>query len=107
MWEKVVEKTVNVEIKASLQLFSGTREINFKYPKGYRPLSKKNKFEANWEHWDKDKDKAKPHNLYPPNTNQLQTQASKKCHGSHQGDHLATGVHTTKIAKKNKDKAKN
>ncbi len=41
-------------------------------------------------------------------TNQPQTQAFKKdkCHGSRQRGYLATGINTTEVAKKDKDKAK-
>ncbi len=43
----MVEKAVNVEAKIGLQLFSETREIDSIYPKGYRPLVKKDKDETN------------------------------------------------------------
>ena len=54
----------------------------------------------------KDKKKAKSHPL--SSANQSQTQDSKKdnYYGGWQG-HPATGVNATKVAKKNKDKAKN
>ncbi len=41
MWEEVVEKAVDVKTKTSLQPLSRTREINFKYPKNYKPLARK------------------------------------------------------------------
>lgn len=84
MWDKVVEKTVNAEIKVSLQLPSKTREIDSKCLKGHRPSAKKDKNNTNYKHWDgdKDKDKAKSHNLSSINS-QSQTQASKK--DKHQG----------------------
>lgn len=59
LWEEVEEKAVNVEAKTSLQLSSEARKTNFKCPKGYRPLAKKEKVEANQELEDKDKDKTK------------------------------------------------
>ncbi len=108
-WEEVVEKAVNAEAKASLQPPSGTREIDSRCPKGFRPSVKKDKDEANREHRDrdKDKDKAKPHNPSSANS-QPQTQASKKDkrHGNHRGGHPATEVNATEIAKKDKDKDK-
>ena len=64
-WDKVIEKTIDVEAKASLQLSSETREIDPKYPKN-RPLVKKDKNKTYWEHHkeasNKDKDKVKSHN---------------------------------------------
>lgn len=36
----MVEKTIDAEIKARLQPPSGTWEIDFKYPKSYRPSAK-------------------------------------------------------------------
>ncbi len=60
LWEEVVKKVINVKVKASFQLPSGIREINSRYPKGYR-LTKKNKDKANWEH--QNGDKTKSHNL--------------------------------------------
>lgn len=43
----MVEKTINAETKASLQPPFGTREIDSRCPKGYKPLAKKNKDKAN------------------------------------------------------------
>ncbi len=43
MWDEVVEKAVNTEVKANLQPSSGTREIDSRCLKEYRPLVKKNK----------------------------------------------------------------
>ncbi len=75
MWNEVVEKAVNIEVKASLSSPSMTREINSRCPKGYRPLVKKNKNNINWEHWDevpnKDKDKVKSHNSSSANQPQI------------------------------------
>ncbi len=71
-------------------------------------MIKKDKDNAYWEHHNedsnRDKDKAKSYN--PFFDNQPQSQASKKCQRSWQGDHLATEVNATKVAKKNKDKNK-
>ncbi len=62
----MVEWVINAEAKVSLQPPSGTREIDSRYPKSYRLSVKKDKDDANWEHWDeapnKDKDKARSHN---------------------------------------------
>ena len=66
MCDKVVEKIVNAKAKASLQLPSRIREINFRYPKRYKPLVKKDKDNAYWKQRDKtsnkDKKKAQSHN---------------------------------------------
>ena len=43
MWEKIVEKAIDIEAKASLQALSETKEINSRCLKGYRPLAKKKK----------------------------------------------------------------
>ncbi len=43
MWDEVVKKAVNVEVKANLQPSSRTREIDSSYPRSYRPLVKKDK----------------------------------------------------------------
>ena len=108
----MVENAVNIETKTGLQLPSGTKEIDSKYSKGYRPLVKKNEDDAYWEHCNKasnkEKKKAKSHNLFSF-ANQLQTQASnfKKRQKNWQGSHSATGINTTKVAKKDKNKAKN
>ncbi len=72
-----MEKDVNAEVKAKLQLLSGIRKINFWYPRGYRPLVKKGKDNTNSEHRDETPiNKAKSHNSF--STNQPQIQASKK-----------------------------
>ncbi len=77
IWDKLVEKAVDVEAKINLQPLSGTREINSRYPRGHRPSVKKDKDEANREHQNKvPKDKAKFHNSFF--ANQPQTQAPKK-----------------------------
>lgn len=61
----MVKKAVNVEAKASLQLFSEIRKINSKYPKGYR-LTKKNKNKTNQEY--QNRNKTRFHNLSFTNT---------------------------------------
>lgn len=60
----MIEKAVNIEIKASLQQSSGTKEIDSRCPKSLKPLGKKDKDNTNREHRDrdKDKDKTKSHN---------------------------------------------
>ncbi len=50
VWDKVVEKAIDVEVKVSLQSPSKIREINFRCPRDYRPSVKKDKHDANWEH---------------------------------------------------------
>ena len=104
----MVEKVVGAEVKASLQLPSGTREINSRYPKRYKPLIKKDKNNAYWEHckevFNKDKNKTKSHNSF--SAKQPQTQAPKKDKHSCQGDHPATKINALKVAKKDKNKAK-
>lgn len=104
LWKEVVEKASNVEVKASLQLSSKTREINSRCPKGYRPLAKKEKNKANQEHGDKDRDKAKFNNPSFANS-QSQAQVSKKDRlpGGQQRGHLAIKIYATKVAKKDKD----
>ncbi len=61
----MIEKAVDVKTKASLQPSFGTREIDSKCPKSYRPLVKKDKDDTNWKYQDeicnKDKNKAKLH----------------------------------------------
>ncbi len=110
-WDEMVEKTVNAEAKASLQPPSGTRKIDSRCSKGYRPLVKKDKDNTYWEQRDetsnKDKEKAKCHNLLS-SANQPQTQASnskRRQRKGRGGGHPATGVNATKVVKKDKDKA--
>ncbi len=108
MWNKVIEKTVDVEVKTNLQPPSETREINSKCPKGYRLSVKKDKDNAYQKHCDeasnKNKDKAKSHNS--SSTNQPQTQVAKKDKLGRWGDYLATKINAIKVAKKDKDKTK-
>lgn len=105
----MVEKTVNVEVNASLQLFSRTREIDSKYPKDHKLLAKKDKNDANQKYWDRDKDisKAKSHKpSFIYNQPQIQAPKNNKYQKSCRGGNLATGINATKVAKKNKNKAK-
>ncbi len=108
MWDEVVEKAVDIEAKANLQPPFGTKKIDSRYLKGYRPSVKKDKNNAYWEHhnkvFNKDKDKAKSHNS--SSANQPQTQIPQKNKSSCRGGHLATEVNVTKVAKKDKDKTK-
>ncbi len=106
MWDKVVKKAINMEAKSNLQLVSGTKEIDSRCLRHYRPLVKKDKDDANYKYRDKaPKDKAKSYNFF--SANQSQTQTSKKNkRGSHWGDHLVNKVNTTKVVKKDKDKVK-
>ncbi len=63
MCDKIVEKAIDVEVKANLQPPFGTKEIDSRCPKKCRPLVKKNKDNTYWKHHDetsnKNKDKAK------------------------------------------------
>lgn len=104
VWNKVVEKTVNVEAIATLQSPSGTKEIDSKYPKSYKPSAKKDKDENTYQ----DMNKAKNHNFSPANTSQSQTQASKKdkYYRKRQRGYLATRVNATMVVKKEKNKVK-
>ncbi len=45
-WDEVVEKAVNIEVKAYLQPLSETREIDSRCPNGYKPSVKNNKNDA-------------------------------------------------------------
>ncbi len=64
----MVEKANDVKAKANLQLLFYISEIDSRCPKGYRPLVKKDKDDANWEYRNevsnKDKAKAKSHNPF-------------------------------------------
>lgn len=65
MWDKIVEKAVNKEAKASIQLLSRTKKIDSRCLRSYWLLDKKNKDDANQKHRDKifnDKKKFKSHN---------------------------------------------
>lgn len=65
----MVEKVVNAKANTSLQPPFGTKKIDFKYPKGYRPSVKKDKeYNINWEYQDKDKNKTKSHNSSSTNS---------------------------------------
>ena len=80
MWNEVVKKVGDVEAKVYLQPLFYVGEIHCKCPKGYQPSVKKKKSDIHQEHRDeasnKDKEKAKSHNLF--SANQLQAQALKK-----------------------------
>ena len=52
MWDEVVAKAVDIEVKASLQPPFETRKIDFRYPKGYKPLVKKDNDDAYQEQRD-------------------------------------------------------
>lgn len=105
--ERSMEKTVDVEAKTSFQLSSRIGEIDFRYLKGYRPLTKKERDKTNREYGDKDRDKAMSNYSFSAN-NQPQAQASKKDRSqeSRRRSHPATGVNAAEVAKKDKNKAK-
>lgn len=75
MWEKVIEKAIDIKAKASFQLPLKIKKINSKYPKDYRP-AKKDKI--NWDHWDEDKNKSIQNPILTNNTNHLCAQVSKR-----------------------------
>ncbi len=102
-----MEKAGDAKAKANLQPLFYVRDIDAKCPKNHRSSAKKDKEDTYRElqnEASKDKDKAKSHSS-STSANQPQTQASKKdkrgCWGG-QRDHLATGVNTTEVAKKDK-----
>ena len=108
----MVEKTVDIEAKTSLQSPFGTREINSRYRKRYKPLIKKDKDNGYWEQRDetsnRNKKKAKSYNPLS-SANQPWTQAShsKKSPGKRRGGgYLATRVNATKVVKKDNNKTK-
>ena len=114
-WDEVVDKTVDVKAKASLQAPSGTREMDSRYPRGQRPIKKEDKDSRDYE---KNKFSQNP----PTNTSSSGTQSSlaqpKKEQNSRsrrgeprrqgQGQNTpATGVNATAVRKdKDKDKDK-
>ncbi len=103
-WKEVVEKIGDVEAKANLQPPFYVRDIDASCPKGHCPSAKKDKentYREPQNEASKDKDKAKSHNSSTP-ANQPQIQATKKNKRSCWGGHSATGVNTTKVAKKEK-----
>ena len=71
-------------------------------------LVKKNKDNVNWKHCNKasNKDKNKTKFYNSSFANQSQTQAFKKDQHSCWKGYLVTGINTIKVAKKNKNKAK-
>lgn len=108
MWKEVVKKTIDVEVKISLQPPSEIKNIEARCPNSYQ-LTKKDQFSRN--HQD---DKAKcSYNTFLANTSQpqIQNQAQtfredKQYQKSQKKGHLATRVNTTKVAKKGQDKTK-
>ncbi len=66
VWKELVEKAGDTKAKANLQPLFYVKEIDSRYPKGYRPLAKKDKknpyLESRNKASNKDKDKAKSHN---------------------------------------------
>ena len=111
MWNKVVEKAVNAEVKTGLQPSIGTKKIDSKCSKGYRPSAKKDKDNTYWEQrneaTNRDKEKAKSHNLFSStNQPQIQASSSKKRQEKGRGGHPAIRVNATEVAKKDKYKAK-
>ncbi len=107
MWDKVVEKAKDVEANANLQPPFYVKKIDARCPKDYCPLVKKDKENTYWERCNeasKDKEKAKSHNF--SSASQPQTQAPKKDKCSCWKSHSAIAVNTTKVVKKEKDKAK-
>ena len=70
--KEIVEKSIDIKTKVSLQPLFRTREIDFRYPKNDRPSAKKEKDIANQEYQNrnKDKHKAKSQNLLFANRNQ-------------------------------------
>ena len=79
----MVEKAGDIEVKVNLQPSSYVWEIDSKYPKGHRLLSKENKKDTQQEQRNEaskasEKAKSNPSST----TNQLQTQNSRKCHES-------------------------
>ncbi len=69
VWDKVIEKAIDIEAKASLQPLSRTRKIDSKCLKSYKLSVKKDKkHDANRENRDEDKDNAKSHNLSSANS---------------------------------------
>ncbi len=102
-----MEKAGDAEAKANLQPPFYVRDINARCPKGHRPSAKNDKEDTYREpqsEASKDKDKAKSHSS-STSANQPQTQAPKKDkRGRHRGhgDHPATEVNATEVAKKDK-----
>lgn len=102
----MIKKAGNVEAKINLQPPFYIKEINSKYPKNHCPSAKKDKKNKYWEICNKvskNKNKTKFYNSSSANQSQIQTPKKNKYY---QGDYLVTGVNTTKIAKKNKNKTK-
>lgn len=49
----MVEKTINIKAKASLQLSSKIKKIDFKYSKRYKPAKKNKTNKNNWDYQNK------------------------------------------------------
>ena len=114
-WDEVVDKTVDAEVKASLQAPSGTREMDSRCPRGQRPTKKEDKNSRDYE-------KNKSSQNLPTNASSSGTQSSpaqpkkEQNSRSHRGESRrqgqgqntpATGVNATAIRKdKDKDKDK-
>ncbi len=102
-----MEKTGNAETKANIQLPFHIRKIDSRCPKGHYLLTKKDKKDTYQElcnEASKDKNKAKSQTS--SFTHQPQAQAHKKDKRSCWRGHLVTGVNTTKVVKKDKDKVR-
>ena len=59
VWEEVIKKAENTKAKVNLEPLSRTEETNSIYPRGHKPLVKKDKTNANQKLWDKNKNKNK------------------------------------------------
>ncbi len=105
-WKEVVEKAGNVEAKANLQSPFYVREIDSRCPKSHRLSAKKDKKDIYQEpHNETPKDNNKAKSQTSSSANQPQIQAPKKNKRGCWGGDPATGVNTTKVAKRDKDKA--
>lgn len=107
MQDKVVKKANNVEAKTNLQPSFFVKEIDFSYLNYHRLLVKKEKNNVYWKYcnktFNKDKKKAKSHNL--SFANQPLTQPSKKYQGW-RGSHLIIGINANNIANNHQNMAK-
>ena len=112
-WNKIVDKTVDAEVKGSLQALSGTKEIDSQCLWGQRPTKKDNKDSRNYK---KNKFSQNP----PANASSSRTQSSPTQPKKDQNSRFcqegprrqsqdqntpATGVNATAV-RKNKDKDK-
>lgn len=69
MWKEVVEKSVDIKAKISLQPLSETKQIGLRCEKDYMPTKKDESNKNNRDHWDRDKNKSIK-NLTTANVNQ-------------------------------------